>query len=269
MFCVGTKWTKLKPKFKQIDTGRRTWAVDASNTIYGLQKGKWKTIPGKLNHVSSGKAGVWGVMGSSIWYRVGIRKKLPLGSTWKRIPGGLKQIDSGPKGIVCGVNSGDNIYCRVQISRYAPYGRRWIHVPGKLKYISCGDYGHWGVNKNGVIWFRQGVTRNRPQGLKWKRIAGRLTQVEAGRFGQVVGVNKKGQMYIRTGVTEQRPFGRGWKKVAGVKLFTHASVGRSVFAIDSVKNVYRGTIPAVGGKNTSALTDKTFKSTNEGYYLSL
>ncbi len=248
---VGTKWSKLKPKFKQIDTGTTTWAVDASNKIFALNRGKWKTIPGGLNHVSSGKAGVWGIMGSSIWYRVGVKRKLPLGSTWKKIPGGLKQIDSGPKGIVCGVNSGDNIYCRVQISQYAPYGKTWIHVPGKLKYISCGDYGHWGVNKKNIIWFRQGVTRNRPQGLRWKRVPGRLVQVEAGQFGQVVGVNKKGQMYMRTGITEQRPFGSGWKKVAGVKLFTHASIGRGVvFGIDSFKNVYRGSVAAVGGKNT-------------------
>lgn len=260
MIFLGTKWAKLKRKFKQIDTRKTTWAVDVSNTIYGLNKGKWKTIPGKLNHVSSGVSGVWGIMGNSIWYRVGVSRKLPLGRTWKRIPGGLKQIDSGPNGIVCGVNSGKNIYCRTEISRYTPYGKRWMLVPGKLKYISCGDYGHWGVGPYNKIWFRQGVSRLRPQGFRWKRVAGRLTQVDSGQYGQVVGVNKKGQMYVRTGITEQRPFGRRWKKVSGVKLFTHASVGRGVvFGVDSFKNVYRGTIAAVGGKNIPVSTNVTFQ----------
>lgn len=246
---LGSKWTKLKSKYKQIDAGQTTWAVDVSNKIHALYKGKWKSVPGRLNHISSGKSGVWGVMGSSIWYRVGVTGKQPLGTTWKKIAGGLKQIDSGPKGIVCGVNSVDNIFCRLQISPKAPFGKRWIRIPGKLKYISCGGLGHWGVNKKNQVFFRLGVTRNRPQGLNWKRVSGSLVQVEAGKFGEVIGINAKGQMLARTGVTEQRPVGRSWKKVPGVRLFKHASVGPGVvFGIDSFMNIYRGTLPAIAGE---------------------
>ena len=189
----------MKRQFKQIDTRTTTWAVDVGNKIYSLNNGKWKKVSGRLNHISSGRSGVWGIMGNRIYYRVKVSKKRPLGIRWKRVPGGLKQIDSGPKGVVCGVNSGRYIYCRMRITRYRPYGYSWKRVPGRLNYISCGDYGHWGVNTNNQIFFREGVTRSRPEGLRWKQIPGALSQIESGQYGQVVGVNKQGQMYIRVG----------------------------------------------------------------------
>ena len=239
--------------FKQIDTAARTWAVDRSNYIYGLLNGKWKRVAGRLNHVSSGRAGVWGIMGNKIYYR-NMRKRA-LGISWRRVPGGLVQIDSGPRGIVCGVNGGNNIYCRLQIIGRVPYGRRWINVPGKVKYISCGDYGYWGVNKANHIFFRQGVSRSRPQGWRWIRIPGLLNQVEAGRYGQVAGVNKQGQMFVRTGVTQQRPQGRGWKRVQGIKSWLHTSVGRGyLYSVDSFKSAYKSTLGAVAGKNFFAFT---------------
>lgn len=189
----------MKKQLKQIDSRTSTWAVDARNSIYALNNGKWKKVAGRLNHISSGKAGVWGIRGNAIYYRVKVSKKRPLGVRWKRIPGGLKQIDSGPKGIVCGVNSGGAIYCRMRITPYRRFGRSWKRMPGRLSYISCGDYGHWGVNTANQIFFREGVTRNRPLGYKWKRIPGALSQIESGQYGQVVGTNRQGQMYVRVG----------------------------------------------------------------------
>lgn len=236
----------MRRLFKQIDTAARTWAVDTNNFIYGQRNGKWKRIGGRLNHVSSGPAGVWGIMGSAIYYRIMGRRTL--GVRWKRVPGGLKQIDSGPRGIVCGVNSGNSIYCRLQITRRVPYGRRWINVPGKLKYISCGEYGHWGVNRRNQIFFRRGVTRSRPQGLTWLRIPGALNQIEAGRYGQVVGVNRRGQMYVRTGVTLRRPQGSGWKRVPGFKSWLHASIGRGyIYSVETTKSAFKSTLSAVAG----------------------
>ena len=196
---TGAEWKKMKKQFKQIDTRVSTWAVDVKNYIYALNNGKWKKVSGRLNHISSGRAGVWGIMGNRIYYRLKVNKKRPLGVRWKKVPGGLKQIDSGPRGVVCGVNSGDYIYCRMRITRYKPYGRYWKRLPGRLSYISCGDYGHWGVNKANQIYFREGVTRSRPLGFRWKRIPGALSQIEAGQYGQVVGVTKQGQMFVRVG----------------------------------------------------------------------
>jgi hypothetical protein len=199
VISTGTEWKKMKRQFKQIDTRVATWAVDVKNYIYALHNGKWKKVPGRLNHISSGRAGVWGIKGQRIYYRVKVSKKRPLGVRWKRVPGGLKQIDSGPRDVVCGVNNGGYIYCRMRITRYRPYGRYWKRMPGRLTYISCGDYGHWGVNKANQIFFREGVTRSRPLGVRWKRIPGALTQIESGQYGQVVGVNKQGQMFVRAG----------------------------------------------------------------------
>lgn len=245
-FCSGTKWKKLARSFKQVDTAVRTWAVDSSYYIYGRLNGKWRKVSGRLNHVSSGLAGVWGVRGNAIYYRV--MRKRPLGISWKRVSGGLRQIDSGPRGIVCGVNRYDNIYCRLQITRRVPYGRRWINVPGKLKYASCGDYGYWGVNKANHIFFRQGVSRSRPQGWRWVRVPGLLNQIEAGQYGQVVGVNKQGQMFVRTGITQKRPQGRGWKRVQGVKNWLHASIGRGhIYGVDTFKAAYKSSLAAVAG----------------------
>ena len=247
-FCLGTKWKRLTRSFKQVDSSARTWAVDTSNYIYGLRNGKWKKVSGRLNHVSSGDAGVWGIMGNRIYYRV--MRRRPLGLSWKRVSGGLTQIDSGPRGIVCGVNGNNNIYCRLQITRRVPYGRRWINVPGKLKYISCGDYGYWGVNKANHIFFRQGVSRSRPQGWRWARVPGLLNQIEAGQYGQVVGVNKQGQMFVRTGVTLKRPQGRGWKRILGTKNWLHASIGRgNIYSVDTFKGAYKSTLAAIAGNN--------------------
>lgn len=189
----------MKEQFKQIDSRGATWAVDIRNKIYALSKGKWRKVPGGLNHVSVGKAGVWGIMGNRVFYRVKVTRKRPLGIRWKRIARGLRQIDSGPKGIVCGVNNGGAILCRIGINRLRPYGRAWTRVAGKFTYISCGDFGHWAVNKANQVYFREGVTRFRPAGVRWKLIPGALSQVETGQYGQVVGVSKQGQMFVRLG----------------------------------------------------------------------
>ncbi len=248
----------MSRSFKQIDTAARTWAVDSSNVIYGLLNGKWKRVSGRLNHVSTGGAGVWGVKGSSIWYR--IMRRRPLGATWKRVSGGLIQIDSGPRGIVCGVNGANNIYCRLQITSRTPYGRRWINVPGKLKYISCGVYGHWGVNKANHIFFRQGVSRSRPQGWHWIRIPGLLTQIETGQYGQVVGVNRQGQMYVRTGITQKRPQGRSWKSIPAIRRWLHASIGRGhIYSVDTFKAAYKSTLAAVAGNVSIPIVGQVFR----------
>ena len=108
----------MKKKFTVVDTGmtRTPWAVNRRGNIFVLMKGKWTQVPGGLKHVSSGKAGVWGVnAGGNIYYRFGVTRKNKKGARWVNVPGKLKQIDSGHRGVVCGVNTADNIYCRMQI----------------------------------------------------------------------------------------------------------------------------------------------------------
>ena len=70
----------------QIDTGMTpsTWATDVNNNIYELKGDTFVAVAGKLSHVSSGAAGVWGVnTASNIYYR-----DLTT-NTWKKIDGGL------------------------------------------------------------------------------------------------------------------------------------------------------------------------------------
>lgn len=250
LFQIDRGWTKMKKKFTVVDTGitRTPWAVNKRGKIFVLLKGKWTLVPGQVKHISSGKAGVWGVHGGgNIYYRSGLTRKNKKGVTWKQVPGKLKQIDSGPRGVVCGVNKYDNIYCRLQITSRTPSGKTWAKLPGKLKYISCGEYGQWGVNKANMIYFRVGYSRINPLGWTWKRIPGRLSQIEAGKYGQVWGVNSAGLLFVRTGVSEQRPWGKGWKRIKTKKSYKHVTVGiGAVFGVSRKRIVYR-TTPATAG----------------------
>lgn len=239
----------MNRQLKQVDTAAKTWAVSPSGGIYAVLNGKWKKVPGRLSHVSSGNAGVWGIMGNRVYYRV--MKKRALGASWKKIPGKLIQISSGPRGVVCGVSAANDVYCRLQITRKIPYGRRWIIVPGKLQYISCGAYGHWGVNRANHVFFRKGVSRSRPQGRSWQRIPGLMNQIDAGKYGQVVGVNKRGQMYVRTGASRKLPQGNGWKLLPSIRRWRSAAIGRgNIFAVDAFKTVYKSTLGAVAGNRS-------------------
>ena len=241
----------MKKKFTVVETGitRTPWAVNKRGNIFVFTKGKWNQVPGALKHVSSGKAGVWGVnAGGNIYYRSGVTRKNKKGSRWVNVPGKLKQIDSGPRGVVCGVNKGGYIYCRIGITSRTPSGKRWARIPGKLKYISCGEYGQWGVNQGDLIYFRVGFSRSNPLGWSWKRVPGKLSQIEAGKYGQVYGVSSAGQLYVRTGVSEPKPWGKSWKRIKTKKLYKHVTIGiGAVFGVSRKRIVYR-TTPATAGK---------------------
>ena len=231
----------IRKRFTVVDSGitRRVWAVNRRRYIFKLVKGRWRKVGGRLNYITSGQAGVWGLKSGKIYFRQRRR--------WFYVSGRLKQIDSGPKGIVCGVNKNNYIYCRAQITRRNKRGRRWVRLPGKLKYISCGEYGHWGVNKANNIYFREGVSRSNPLGLKWRRVPGKLKQLEAGQYGQLWGVNRFGHMFVRTGITEQTPWGRGWKRVKTVKSWRRISIGiGAAYGVGANGRVYR-TVLATGG----------------------
>ena len=250
-FNLDPAWKKMRQIFTVVDSGITTsaWAINRRRQIFVFSKRRWRRVGGKLKHISSGRAGVWGVTRSaSIYYRQGTSKRIRAGRRWVRISGKLRQIDSGPGGIVCGVSRSRNIYCRTSITRRRRTGKGWIRIPGKLKYISCGDYGYWGVNRHNNIYFREGVSRGSLRGSRWRKVPGKLTQIEAGRFGQVWGVNRRGRVYVRRGVSEKVPWGRGWKLVKTKKKWKHITIGIGVvFGIGQNGYVYR-TMPTTGGK---------------------
>ena len=237
--------------FTVVDSGITTsaWAINRRQQIF-VFKGRWRRVGGRLKHISSGAAGVWGVSKSySIYYRQGANRRNRAGRRWVRVSGKLKQIDSGPSGIVCGVSRSNRIYCRTSVTRSSRSGRGWMRIPGGLKYISCGDYGYWGVNRRNNIYFREGVSRGNLRGTRWRKIPGKLTQIEAGRFGQVWGVNRHGRVYVRRGISERVPWGRGWKLVRTKKKWKHVTIGiGAVYGVAQNGYVYR-TAPTTGGEN--------------------
>ena len=236
----------------QLDSGvtKVPWGVDPNDGIYSYVNGKMRKVGGRLIHVSSGEAGVWGVSRSHrIYIRRGISPRRKSGTGWSSVSGKLKQIDSGPFGIVCGVNRQRNIYCRRGITRKRPRGNGWIRVPGKLTYISCGLYGHWGVNKYFRIYFRYGVTYRKPQGQRWKHISGALVQIESGPDGAVWGVNMEGIVFTRLGVSQRNPIGSSWKAI-GKKHLSTISVGLGyVFGIDTLGKPYIADVAKFLGRN--------------------
>ena len=75
---------------------------------------------------------------------------------WTHVPGKLKWISSG-RGVVVGVNSGNNIYYRKGLSAGRPQGSGWAHVPGKLMMIEIWESQVVGTNPGHVI-FKSPVT---------------------------------------------------------------------------------------------------------------
>lgn len=220
-------WKKVPGTMKQIDSREQTWAVKNDKSIWILEKDKWTTIDGLLVHVSNGKAGVWGVNHyDNIFFRIGVTKTNPKGTSWKQIAGGLKQIDSGISRVVYGVNVNNNIFCRSGISESLLYGNHWTLLPGHFKYVSCGDYGCWAIKSDNSISFRTGVTSDSCVGSGWIDVDGSLVQLEAGVAGVVYGITSDGNLYTREGVCEGNPTGFKWKHIKGTS-FAHITVGMS------------------------------------------
>lgn len=233
----------LAQRMKQIDTGITpyVWATDSNQDVYYLNGSSFEQVAGKLVHVSSGEAGVWGVDAQSkIFFREGVEPGNPTGSEWKNVKGGLLQIDSGPKGIVCGVSSSFKPYCRSGITEVTPTGTKWQRISGSLTYISCGTYGCWGVNKYNKVYF---ASEMKGWSTKWMKIGcDRMVQIEAGAKGRVWALNADSELYTRLGVNKTFSSGFSWKKIGSEK-FISATIGQSnVYAVDVQKKVYAGSI---------------------------
>ncbi|XP_028395858.1 uncharacterized protein LOC114519877 [Dendronephthya gigantea] len=228
----GATWSVVPGRLMQVDVSPvddEVWGVSSGHQIwhYRHSQENWQRIPGLLNHVSVGEAGVWGVnKDNHIFYRKDYESvENSAGVGWVRASGLLKQIDSGPRGIVYGVNSNNDIFCRTGISHALPFGNSWRHVVGKLKYISCGNLGCWGVNSNDDIFIRHGVTAANCAGSSWQHIPGKLKQIEVGANGVVLGVNSGNNLYRRLGITAADPDGTGWQLIGSA--YKHVSPGKN------------------------------------------
>ncbi len=228
---------------RQVDTGitAHVWATDSNQDVYYLNGNKFEQVPGKLIHVSSGEAGVWGVdEQNKIFYREGVDQGNSIGSGWKIIKGGLFQIDSGPTGIVCGVTSVFKVFCRVGITKANPTGTKWQRIAGRMKYISCFNYGCWGVNKYNSVYF---TSQTNGWSTTWMKIGcDHMVKIEAGPNDQVWGLNANNELFTRIGVNQSFPSGLTWNKV-GTKSFVSITTGLwKIYAVDAGNAVYVGSI---------------------------
>ena len=69
-------WIRIPGSLRQIDTGysRAVWGTNRNNQIWKLKRDRksWKSVSGRLVHVSPGEGGVWGVNKYRyIYYRLG------------------------------------------------------------------------------------------------------------------------------------------------------------------------------------------------------
>lgn len=229
---------------KQVDTGITSyvWATDSNNDVYYLNGSRFEQVPGKLMHVSSGAAGIWGVdPRNKIFFREGVDRDHPTGSEWENIKGKLLKIDSGPTNIVCGISLSFKIFCREEITDANPIGTKWQRIPGRMKYISCGEYGCWAVNKYNSVFFTSQV---KGWSTKWIQIGCyHMVQIETGPNGQVWGLNAKNELFARIGVDQRFPSGFLWKKIEAKNLVS-VTIGKmsKIYGVDAGNTVHIGSI---------------------------
>ena len=92
---ISPAWGLSNIFLKQVDVGQddEAWGVNSAGQIFfRVPKGfniRWRTITGKLAHVSAGTSGVWGVdRQGKIWYRNGVSSSNLAGTGWQNIQTG-------------------------------------------------------------------------------------------------------------------------------------------------------------------------------------
>ena len=83
-------WKRAPGLLTRVDVNPMVvvWGVNTQQSIFVLIGRGWISVAGKLNHVSSGDSGVWGVNAvNAIYYREGITKDKLQGNSWTKIDG--------------------------------------------------------------------------------------------------------------------------------------------------------------------------------------
>ena len=112
-------------------------------------------IAGRLEQISIGSGGVWGVdQSNEVVYRNGTYgdpDSDPDGSAWEPVPSEIpiKYVSSG--NVIYAIDTNDAIYYRVGTSAESPTGTAWKQIGGNLKQIEHMSNTFWGVDaKNNV-----------------------------------------------------------------------------------------------------------------------
>ncbi|XP_026220267.1 fish-egg lectin-like [Anabas testudineus] len=199
----------------QIDAGQGMVVMtDQQNQAYFLSGSTWyKLGTVKLQHVSVGPAGIWGVDTLNKVYKYVAGDFVPSEGL------AMKQVDAGGLGQVVGVSftSSNNTYC-LQSTIASSYSQDsslyWNSLSSSMIYYSCGPlYGCWGTDSSDKIYVTQTFLPNTCEASGWLVVEGAARMVEVGTDGTVFVLNAGGDVYLRNSISSSTPQGSSWTRI--------------------------------------------------------
>lgn len=216
-------WQQFGGDSKSIALGSTqgfVWNINAAGTLTyrlgGWGTGVWNAVSDcvgrKFRQIACGSSGqAWCLDDAdNIYFREGITKANPVGTSWTQISGALHQISVGKDDQVWGVNSGGFVYTRLGVNPNGRVGTVWIYVPTPVifKHVSVGlDGSVWGVGTDNNIYFRK-YTWAYNEGsnaygntMDWELVANpqniAFAQIFAGRDGELLALDNSGNIWFR------------------------------------------------------------------------
>lgn len=155
------------------------WAIDKNKDIFFYDGQKWNIQPGKLQSITVGEAGIFGIYpgNQSIFWRYGAGLDSPLGYRWQFLSGNGRKIvklESGFPGVLYGIDD-KNTLLYLSGGIFRDLDMKWKKVPlnlengGEIKapltQISCGMYSCFLTTKEGDVYGM--TTPGNPEKAKW------------------------------------------------------------------------------------------------------
>ena len=128
-------WQVVPGRLMQIEAsmGKNAWGVAGDHNIYRYNGINWQQSGGKLQQVTSGPSGVWGVAHDAhVYYRpYTYRDEATIGGNWQHISASppMKWVASG-EDLVLAVHRSGDLYYRAGITAANPAGTDWVRIQG-------------------------------------------------------------------------------------------------------------------------------------------
>ncbi|XP_066924294.1 tectonin beta-propeller repeat-containing protein 2-like [Clytia hemisphaerica] len=246
---TGEMWQIIGGAFREISSSSANGWLWGTNrygaTFYRIPSDKyargmglnWITVPGQLESLGVGQAGVWGVIRNVPYYLSDTYDDSEnTKGKWVKVGGTMKEVSVGID-IVWGINP-VGIFSRTGMSDENPAGNTWEPVPqpagDKLTSVSVNSASNdiW-ASSTTKVYHRQGVTLTNPRGSSWKHIPynTNLKQVTVGLAG-VWALDFAGRVKYRTNTRDSEGGdGDAWQNVDGAFVWISAGDGL-VMAVD-------------------------------------
>ena len=221
---------------------------------------QWKTLAGKLKHVSVGASGIWGINSSGSLYRLDGKSWTQIhpsgwltvssggkyiwatrtdrtvrrgdGDSWNVVPGGLIQIEASTGRNVLAIAPDYTIW------RYT--GTTWQRLDGHLRQVTSGISGVWAVGMSNHVYYRPQTYGDEANvGPNWQHVSAnpQMKWVASGN-DLVLAIDRSGNLHYRDGITVSQPTGTRWVKVGGTPQLKQIDVYNSVVvAVDMQDNI--------------------------------